>query len=448
MKSQMVCVLLVSFLLTCGMLGCGEKPQPLAEAPSEVVDEPTGSIVEKPEPAVEQRKPGAEDPKAVVSKPDVMEEIKARNARLGEPTPSTLMRPPTKDEWPKGVKHRVDNAFNTYRTDPISACFMLSDILLKQTARETAPQKKDAKPETPLTRAHMTWLAESAAKLRPAAAQVLVKDFRAAQAGSDARGALLAFLALRKLDAMSSEIRDTAVNGQVPSTLTQLKNIVQSKEFPDVCALLAKTMKTGTSPPDVWTVKPVRVTRSRGEFEAHCFGARVTLKPNHGCEIVRIEARAANISPASDPPYAVWSLTDASNGLTAPDPKKADWWLYLGDEKKEEQEKAMAENRPVRLLTYNMIYLMGDDGAAYPCQHVAEGCSVLEGEYSLAWKAIIMLQKDRPEIRNLSPFWMGSFVRQGTVVDIDVIFQTPIDQQNLRLVVLGSDPVPLPLEDT
>jgi len=136
---------------------------------------------------------------------EAQEEIQPAAAPfLGQHAPSTLLRPPVEDEWPKGVKDRVDHAFNTYRTDPISACFTLSDILLKQNARETAPQKKDPKPETPLTRAHMTWLAESAAKLRPAAAQVLVKDFRAAQAGSDARGALLAFLALRKLDAMSS----------------------------------------------------------------------------------------------------------------------------------------------------------------------------------------------------------------------------------------------------
>jgi len=104
-------MLLVSFLLMCGMLGCGEKPQPVVDTPNAVVDEPTASVAEEPGVFVEERKPAVEDPKAVVSKPGVMEEIKAGDAPLGEPSPSTLMPPPTEDEWPKGVKDPVDNAF-------------------------------------------------------------------------------------------------------------------------------------------------------------------------------------------------------------------------------------------------------------------------------------------------------------------------------------------------
>jgi len=52
MKSQSVWLLLVSLLVVCGMIGCGEKPVP---------------VVEKP-------KAGVEEPKTVVSKPDVTEE--------------------------------------------------------------------------------------------------------------------------------------------------------------------------------------------------------------------------------------------------------------------------------------------------------------------------------------------------------------------------------------
>ncbi len=59
MKSQMVWVLLVSFLLMCAMLGCGEKPQPVVEAP---VDGPTGSVVEEPELVTERSSELASEP--------------------------------------------------------------------------------------------------------------------------------------------------------------------------------------------------------------------------------------------------------------------------------------------------------------------------------------------------------------------------------------------------
>ena len=57
MKSRMVWSLPVSFLLVCGMIGCGAKPQPTLE-----VDGPGA---------------GVEDPKAVVSEQDVEKEPKA-----------------------------------------------------------------------------------------------------------------------------------------------------------------------------------------------------------------------------------------------------------------------------------------------------------------------------------------------------------------------------------
>jgi len=55
MNVQKVWTLLVSFLLVCGMIGCGEKPEPVAKKPKAV----------------------PEEPKAVVSEPDVTEEPKS-----------------------------------------------------------------------------------------------------------------------------------------------------------------------------------------------------------------------------------------------------------------------------------------------------------------------------------------------------------------------------------
>ena len=65
MKSQSVWLSLVSFLLACGLIGCGEKPQPVVEKPEAVPEEPK-AVVSEPD-VVEKPKPGIEDLKAVIS---------------------------------------------------------------------------------------------------------------------------------------------------------------------------------------------------------------------------------------------------------------------------------------------------------------------------------------------------------------------------------------------
>jgi formylglycine-generating enzyme required for sulfatase activity len=65
MKSQRVWLLLVSLVPVCGLIGCGEKPQPVVEKPEAVPEEPK-AVVSEPH-VVEKPKPGIEDLKAIVS---------------------------------------------------------------------------------------------------------------------------------------------------------------------------------------------------------------------------------------------------------------------------------------------------------------------------------------------------------------------------------------------
>ena len=71
MKSQ-VWVLSVSFLMVCGTIGCGEKPEPVAQ---------------EPQPVVQQPKTAVEGPDAVVSKPDV-----CRASKSGQVQPTAEPR--------------------------------------------------------------------------------------------------------------------------------------------------------------------------------------------------------------------------------------------------------------------------------------------------------------------------------------------------------------------
>ncbi len=84
MESQTVWLLLVSFLLMYGMLGCGEKSQPVVEAPSAVVDESRASVVEESQPVVERPKPGTA-PKAVAVEPDVTENARSKTESSAPP---------------------------------------------------------------------------------------------------------------------------------------------------------------------------------------------------------------------------------------------------------------------------------------------------------------------------------------------------------------------------
>jgi len=85
MKLQRIWLLSVFSLLMCSTFGCGEKPQPVVDAPSAVVDEPTVSVPEESESVGRKRKPGVQDAKAVAGDPT---EIREYN---GEDPPAHLM---------------------------------------------------------------------------------------------------------------------------------------------------------------------------------------------------------------------------------------------------------------------------------------------------------------------------------------------------------------------
>ncbi len=68
MNSQKVCLLLVSFLLLCGMIGCGQKPEPVVDQPKTTVEEPKPL----PQPVVEEPK----EPKPLASEQEVTEKPK------------------------------------------------------------------------------------------------------------------------------------------------------------------------------------------------------------------------------------------------------------------------------------------------------------------------------------------------------------------------------------
>jgi len=179
---------------------------------------------------------------------------------------------------------------------------------------------------------------------------------------------------------------------------------------------------SGEGAPAVWKITDVRGTRIGGTFHEGAFQQEITLTANAGFNFVRVTATAENTSAASDPLYAPWALGTIKRVCRGiPD---------LADGKgKQPGPSRMALDEFVYLLTPAMDWIA--------CGHVCETCPALRGT---------TLTFNSPG-GGRGMMFLGTDVKQGEKFQIDVLFAVPQGINDFRLLVLGSPPVPVKMED-
>jgi hypothetical protein len=219
---------------------------------------------------------------------------------------------------------------------------------------------------------------------------VLDRDFKAAVAARDLRGAVISA-------AVAEKIQKDGLAGARASVATLKKDI----------------LATAAPPPAVWKVSQAKAQR----LEHGYLGVVVGLTAPEGHFVLRVQVRVENISTQPDPGYAPWVLNDLKRGMTEAEAKAS------GAES--------AGPKPRRLLADDFVLLALPEGKLHPCAMISEGCALrgLMGRGSLSADTAIP----------------GACLAQGEGIDLDVLFVVPAAMANPRLLILGAAPLSIEL---
>jgi hypothetical protein len=267
-------------------------------------------------------------------------------------------------KWHKDLKGQVDEAIVLVATDPVSASLVFKELLAGTIKKPTAEQR--------------VWLEGQIAALQPKVAEILQGDYdRAARAG-DLRGAILAAAAAERLG---------SANLRKEPTVAEIQKRVAA-EAPN---------------PGIWKVTEVTASSAKGYSES---GLGFSVIVRKGMQVLRVKARAENISAEPDAGYL----------LAALGPQKR----FLG--------KIRETTGPRRWIDHELLCVIGDDGAFLPCVAIAQGTD-------LGWMQI-RTGGDRLMYPPVAVAPSGSVL-------VDAIFVVPLEAKKLRLLVLGAAPVEL-----
>ncbi|MCX7000453.1 MAG: hypothetical protein NT106_09195 [Candidatus Sumerlaeota bacterium] len=146
--------------------------------------------------------------------------------------------------------------------------------------------------------------------------------------------------------------------------------------------------------------------------------SKFSLTPKNVYQLLKVTAQVENINPQSDPKYILSAFSDFKGAI---------FKIQLNN-------KQVTSFQPSRLANDEFIFLLVPNGDMIECGHVCKDSPELrEGD-------ILIGSKD-----GTKGFIMfcGSYIKYGGKFDLDIIFSVPQGIEDVRLLILGSEPVPI-----
>ncbi len=301
--------------------------------------------------------------------------------------PPTLPATPGNLEWAEETKKKLDTVMANYAGDQVSAYLTLNEILNRKLEDKDRP-----------TDTQRAWLEKAVVAVQPRAIDVLRRDFAAAVASRDLRGALIAL-------SVAEKVRKDGLP-EAKAALPRLKSDLFSGKPIDR---------------PIWKIHEPKATWLKEAYTEGDFTQQFTLTPDAGFHLLRVTTRVENISSDSDPSYTLWSLSDFKKVIHGVG------FAEVGEDL----------SKPHRMTLDEHFFLLTPGGDLISCIHVCKDCTKLRGlSYTVSGKdgkASFMI-------------FTGGEVIQGSDFLVDVIFSVPEGIEGLRLLILGGLPVPMTIE--
>jgi hypothetical protein len=304
-----------------------------------------------------------------------------------------LPAPSTNAPWPEEEEKRLEDAIASCRKEPVYAYFVFRDVL----------GRKDWK-GAGLSSQQREWLQNATKALRCPVESLFDRDYKMAVASEDARAALIAMEVLEK-------VRGEGKEKEPVETIIRV-----AEHYKEAVEILKRVVDGRGTSPSVWEISQLSESRMKTYSELFALQT-LTITAAQGRELVRVTARVQNVSSQSDPVYVPCCLPEPVRYLFSVD--RDEWGKMSG---------------PRRFASQVFLFLKTPAGNI-PCQFVCKDCETLRG--GGVTRLLIELKGNSG-----APF-AGSFVEQGKVFDLDVLFSVPEGAKDLELVFLGSPPVRL-----
>lgn len=323
-----------------------------------------------------------------------------------------LAKPPVISAWPENARLQVKKAFETYRTDPVSACLTCVDLLARE-QMSNADQK--------------AWLTKSSQVLLPVALDLLKRDYAAAIASEDVRAAMIAFDVQTKLEKTQAVTTTgtpsrSARRSSAPTAQSNVKEaepvetiIDAAQRVSELAAMLESSFQGNSKSPPVWKLTAAKATRMPSYTERTGTGT-LNVSPKEGHEYVELMATVQSISSTSDPIYV---------GCCLPPELRAVFQAH--------DEQWRKTNRTRRLACRHHLYLKTSAGF-FPCKFVCKDSKKLNGPSRIDNAQLLL----RGITNNGPTDYAGEYVEKNKQFPIHVLFDVPKGTTGLELVFLGS----------
>lgn len=309
--------------------------------------------------------------------------------------PPPTLPPLPNTQWSEKTKTKIDLVMKNYSSDQVSPYLTFREMVNDKKENLNSEQKK--------------WLEDAKSNLKPRAIDVLNWDIKIARSSKDLRGAYIALLTLEHVEENDEDLAAT------DATLPKLKDLVKE--------LLQENSAS------VWEIKG-----ATGEFLSSFtdgfYPSEIKISPaKEGQRILQVKAQVKNASATSDPRYIPWSLAPARR-------------IMLIDNKDE-------KTKPYRLAGDTFIYATTHDNAQlFPCSYVTKKSSALRyGDISVIFDVLGSSGGADNTWKVTQKVFPGSFIEQGGEFDLDVLFSVPGEVTDLRLLIIGSLPVPIQIQN-
>ncbi len=311
------------------------------------------------------------------------------------PVPA-LSAVPTDVPWPDEEKTDLEKAVANCRHNPVWAQFAFKDALCRKEWKNGG-----------LTPEQRAWLEQAIERLREYVQNLLERDYKKAIAAGDVRAALIA-----------SEIAGELEGGEGDNSVELLQRVA---ERPELLDLVHRAMAGKLTSPPVWRISAARAVQIESYSETRFLSTTTVAPKGEGEQLIRVTATIENISDESDPIYAPCAM-----------PSLLRRWFHL------DHDVGNSPHGPRRHAAARYLWLLTSQGPR-PCVFVCEDAKTLKGGSVSASLADLIGSMASAG----SATCAGSYVEKGAPFTIDVLFIVPKDATDLKLLSLGSPPVPL-----
>jgi len=321
---------------------------------------------------------------------------------------TTLPAVPEEPAWDEDIREDVQRALDAYEERPVHAYFDLVELQVFKES-ELAPE-------------HSAWLAETLTTARPHVLTVCLQDFDQAVAAGDFRGALVSLAVALRVD-------PDGVGTERQQAVAELRAQVTSGE-------------PLASPVFVIDAANGDLGATRATYASPIFGggmmildedgvsqsdARLSVEPEPGWQLLHVEATGRLTSDQPDLDYVTSAFAtikrhfyDVSEALSA-----------------------LSGGPGARVVDAEFLNVITPDGQWLPCRLAPPSSVGLLAPATLC--ALNLAVRDAQGGLEQRP--VGTFVHKDESFDLDAWFMVPEGVTDLRLVLVGSDPVPVALED-